>query len=110
MSSAARWPSAGAGAGVPPGDATERSRMQVAGAGVASRAPASVAAPPICSLANSGRRRRTCRAGACRAAAAVAALDERDERRNYRGEPGRDPAADSERRRRASCAGSWPGG
>lgn len=94
---------------VPPGDATERSRTRAAGAGVASRGPASAAAPPRCSPADSGRRRRTCTAGACRATAAVAGPDERDEH-NYRGEPGRDPAADSERRRRASCGGSWPGG
>lgn len=91
------------GVGVPLGNATELSRRQVAGAGVANHAPTS-AAPPICSLANSERGMRT--AGACRETAAVAGPDDRDEQRNYRGGPGHDPTADSERRRKASCGGS----
>lgn len=84
----------------PPGDAAGQSRAAAAGA--ASRA-VSAAAPPIYSPANFETMLRTCTAGAYRAVATAAEPDERDERRNYRGGPGRDPAANSERRRRASC-------
>jgi len=97
---AARWPSAGAAA--PPGDAAGQSRGRTAAAGVASRALVSAVAP-IYSPAKFETMPRTCTAGAYRAVATAAEPDERDERRNYRGGPGRDPAAGSERRRRASC-------
>lgn len=94
---------------MPPGDAAGQSRGRAAAAGVASRAPVSAAAPPIYSPANF-ETTRTCTARAYRAVATAAEPDERDERRNYRGGPGRDPAAGSERRRRASCVDRRPGG
>lgn len=87
-----------------PKDAAKQSRSGAAAAGVASRAPVSAAAPPICSPANSETRRRTYTTGAYPAVATAVGPDDRDERRNYRGGPARDPpASDSERRRRASC-------
>lgn len=76
----------------------------------ASRGPISASGPRICWPTGFERTPPTCKAGASRVAAKVAARDDRDERCNYRGGPARDPEVGNETRRTVSGGQTCPGG
>lgn len=96
----ASWPGAGAAG---PAGAAGRSRAPAGAGAAASRGPIWASGPRICWRAGFERTPPTCKAGASRVAAKVAARDDRDERCNYRGGPARDPEAGNETRRTVSA-------